>query len=151
MSFNVWFPVFTLILGQALVIGAKWLETKWQRRQSGNDRERATLVELQDALDDLLRRAWEADVFVQEHKPVPAELSAEHRIAAGRVRRLATRVPDEQTRAMIEEVQKGFGRVIQQSYQPGDDSPFKAQLTLIGLDQHLDALYERMGERIRAL
>lgn len=33
MRFEVWFPVFTLILGGVLVMGQSWIETRWGRKE----------------------------------------------------------------------------------------------------------------------
>lgn len=33
MRFEVWFPVFTLVLGGLLVMGQSWFETRWGRKE----------------------------------------------------------------------------------------------------------------------
>jgi hypothetical protein len=33
VRFEVWFPVFTLILGGVLVMGQSWIETRWGRKE----------------------------------------------------------------------------------------------------------------------
>jgi hypothetical protein len=150
MTPEYWFPVFTLILGALLVIGEKWLETLWQRGQSAKDQERTTLIELQDALDDLMRRAWEAHAFRQRSEKVPAELSAKHRVASGRVRRLASRVGDEAVRKAADQVQSGAMQVITESYL-NEPYPHTAESTLVGLDRELANANELIGKRIRKL
>jgi hypothetical protein len=57
MRFDVWFPIFTLILGQGLVVAAKWLEIFWTRRQATKAQERTLLYDMQEAVDAFMR-AW---------------------------------------------------------------------------------------------
>lgn len=61
MRFEVWFPVFTLILGGLLVMGQTWIETRWgrsERRES--QREQFQYEKLTELLTTAAR--WHAIV-----------------------------------------------------------------------------------------
>lgn len=61
MRFEIWFPVFTLILGGILVMGQSWFETRWgrsERRES--QREQFQYEKLTDLLGVAAR--WHAIV-----------------------------------------------------------------------------------------
>ncbi|HET9659033.1 MAG TPA: hypothetical protein VFP05_01810 [Thermomicrobiales bacterium] len=61
MRFEIWFPVFTLVLGGLLVMGQSWIENRWGRKERReSQREQFQYEKLTDLLSVAAR--WHAIV-----------------------------------------------------------------------------------------
>lgn len=64
MRFEVWFPVFTLVLGGMLVMGQSWIETRWGR----SERRESQREQFQyEKLTELLQVAARWHAIVDRH------------------------------------------------------------------------------------
>jgi len=159
-----WFPVFTLLLGYAVKAAADWLQ---HRRTSEREREarnaaredhlferrtafqRQTLLDLQDAMMDLVRTTgemhhhdvvsfrqtgkWQKQLFSED-------LAEANRLANARTSMLAVRVRDETVRNLVTEVKNHSTKAAMcASLEEGDRA-----LGAMGIE--FDSLNRRIGE-----
>jgi hypothetical protein len=127
------------------------LERRQRRGDQRSDFRRQTLIELQDAFDDLMRLTWEAHAFYQRKERVPDSHSREHRIASGRVTRLSSRVSEKDVREGLDYIQDRIYQAIREYHSPGEKYPYTAGATLASLDKPVEQMHKRLGELLRSL
>lgn len=154
MPFNVWFPVFTLVLGQALVIAFDWIKTQWERAEAARERERLALTDAQNALDSLIvvtranvreRRVF--DQIPKDERPPrdDDETAAPWSAASERAQSAVFRISDDQTRELA---YKAWGEARGTFLTGGFEN--KSNQLLQASKAH-KAATERIGERLREL
>jgi hypothetical protein len=150
--------VVLVFLGAALTILIELARGQLERKQRRDDRrvdfEHETLVELQDTLGELMRLTWVAHDHIQRNEGVATDVQTEHALVAGRARRVETRVPNEQVRLLVSEILERLQLVGWQyvNRSPTEGKyPYAAEGTLLELGEPLDAVYERIGKRLRSL
>ena len=146
--------VASVVIGQLALLVIELLRGQLERRQRRNDRQsdfaRESLIGLQDSIDRLMRHMYEAHAYRQRRRDVPSDLSRDHSIAMGEVRRFASRISDEGVRGDVRILLEGIGTAMRQHYST-NDYPHEASATLNELEVSLGRIDERIGALLRVL
>jgi hypothetical protein len=140
MDSDIWLPLATLVLGWA---GAQVTEMRRDRRTTTRERlarraelQRTTLLELQDALLDLMRGAagteysMLTDLEDEEQRKQIVQANLQVAVARGRVELLISRVDDERVRELATASANASLRVGEED--PDLERPFSVAVARIG-------------------
>ena len=136
-----------ILVVASVVIGQ--LERRQRRIDRRIDFARESLIGLQDSIENVMRLMYEAHAYRQGIEPVPSELSREHSIAMGNVRRYSSRVDDDRVRTDVLVVMDGVGAAMRQHYATAG-YPHEAGATLSALEAPLNRINNRIGELLRS-
>lgn len=150
MRFETWFPVFTLILGQALVVAAEWIrerrQANRQQRKQYADFQHQVLLDLQESLFQFgmvtsLAIAESADTWSSNRIPLRSDYAA----AVQRASIVTARVGDDNLRGLAEAV------VTMIRLAATADNRDEAEETLRASGEHMTALNKAAGSLLRAI
>lgn len=159
MDAEAWLPIVaSVVLGQFALLGIDWLRGQMERNQRRADQrtdfQRATLLDLQDTLDELGRNAAAVAVLRQRafalpgwRKDVPYTDPHAQAVlkAAVRMTTLAERIQDQHIRASVRDLDEALRAAMTAD---GKRTPAEAMERLRSLRRQAN---ERIGEYLRAL